>query len=115
MSVAGSLLAASSCAFAAAATASTPFTPPPLDTEFILPAFTVDFSAKESIFKCLYPEVRRYFDFLEAEVLELDPAAGRFVARLLVTLVPAYPAGYVVGGTFFHDAASVSTGVVLAP
>ncbi len=41
------------------------------------------FSAKESVFKAWFPLTRRMLGFDEAE-LNLDPAAGTFVARLLV-------------------------------
>jgi enterobactin synthetase component D len=35
-------------------------------------ALTIAFSAKESLFKCLFPIVQRYFDFLDAEIVGLD-------------------------------------------
>ena len=38
------------------------------------------FSAKESIYKCLYPLLKEYVDFLEMEVV-LDEAAKTFAAR----------------------------------
>jgi len=46
------------------------------------------FSAKESLFKALYPMVGRYFDFLDAEVCELDEAQGSLMLRLLSSLSP---------------------------
>ena len=64
---------------------------------------TVLFSAKETIFKCLFPEVREYFGF-EAAWLERVEAAtgaeGRFVARLTGRLGPDLPAGLVLHGRF---------------
>lgn len=46
------------------------------------------FSAKESLFKALYPFVGRYFDFLDVEVCELDQAQGSLMLRLLSSLSP---------------------------
>jgi len=64
---------------------------------------TVLFSAKESIYKCLFPEVRAHFGF-EAAWLErveaVDGAAGRFVARLTGPLGPDLPTGLVLRGRF---------------
>jgi len=39
------------------------------------------FSAKESVFKCVFPEDGRWLEFADVEV-ELDARDGRFVARL---------------------------------
>jgi enterobactin synthetase component D len=46
------------------------------------------FSAKESLFKALYPFVGRYFDFLDAEVCELDQAQAGLMLRLVSSLSP---------------------------
>lgn len=51
----------------------------PLPTEL---ALTLAFSAKESLFKALYPTVRRYFDFTDAEIVAVDHQAGSLVLRL---------------------------------
>jgi 4'-phosphopantetheinyl transferase EntD len=40
------------------------------------------FSAKESLYKCLYPQVQRYFGFEAARVCAVDLARGTFVVRL---------------------------------
>jgi enterobactin synthetase component D len=71
-------------------------------------ATTVVFSAKESLFKCLFPLVRRYFDFLDAEIVRVDVEQ----ARLALSLVPslgwrspenvALAARFTVAGTFVH-------------
>lgn len=71
------------------------------------------FSAKESVFKCLYPEVRRYFDFLDAEVVAIDEAAGTLAVRLLVDLTDTLRAGLVLHGRLVADATHVHTGVLL--
>lgn len=54
-------------------------------------AMTLIFSAKESLYKALYPQVGRYFDYLDAEVDAIDSKA--FVLRLRVNLGHALPAG----------------------
>jgi 4'-phosphopantetheinyl transferase EntD len=41
------------------------------------------FSAKESVYKAWYPVARRWLGFEDAE-LTIDPAAGRFTARILI-------------------------------
>jgi len=47
------------------------------------------FSAKESLFKALYPFVGRYFDFLDAEVCELQQRQSRLTLRLATSLSPS--------------------------
>ncbi|SDS71646.1 enterobactin synthetase component D [Halopseudomonas sabulinigri] len=54
---------------------------------------TLVFSAKESLFKALYPQVGRYFDFLDAEVLALQPQQQQLQLVLRQSLSPALPAG----------------------
>lgn len=54
----------------------------------LAPWLSLVFSAKESLFKALYPFVGRYFDFLDAEVCELDEARGSLMLRLLSSLSP---------------------------
>jgi enterobactin synthetase component D len=73
------------------------------------------FSAKESVFKCLFPRVGHYFDFLDATVTIDDPARGELTAELHVTLTPALRAGHVVAGRFDHDEQRVYTAAVAAP
>jgi enterobactin synthetase component D len=47
------------------------------------------FSAKESLFKALYPLVGRYFDFLDAEVCELQEQQSCITLRLVTSLSPS--------------------------
>jgi enterobactin synthetase component D len=49
-------------------------------------AATLVFSAKETLYKCLFPAVQRYFDFKDAEVVTAEARAGRFTIRLLASL-----------------------------
>jgi enterobactin synthetase component D len=78
-------------------------------------ALTLIFSAKEAVFKCLFPRVGHYFDFLDAAIGVVDAARGELAAELLVTLTPALRAGHVLAGRFVHDTARVYTGLVAAP
>ncbi len=52
---------------------------------------TLAFSAKESLFKALYPLVKRYFDFLDARIIRLTHR--RIILELTVELTPRLPAG----------------------
>ncbi|AEF55199.1 4'-phosphopantetheinyl transferase family protein [Marinomonas posidonica] len=56
------------------------------------------FSLKESVYKALYPSVKRYFDFLDAELVELE--GDRCIVRTKVTLSDSVPAGFLVKATF---------------
>lgn len=50
---------------------------------------TLIFSAKESLFKALYPQVGAYFDFSAARLIAVDWQSGRFTLELLQKLTPA--------------------------
>jgi enterobactin synthetase component D len=72
------------------------------------------FSAKESLFKCLYPIVRQMFWYEDAG-LRFDHAARRFVAKLRIDLGADLVRGVEVVGSYVVDAdARVHTAVVLA-
>ncbi len=74
---------------------------------------TFAFSAKESLFKCLYPEARRCFDFRDVEITEIDVDTLCFTARLLVSLAKSLPAGLSLSGRYERIGARVCTGVLL--
>jgi 4'-phosphopantetheinyl transferase EntD len=76
---------------------------------------TLVFSAKESVFKCLFPEVRRYFDFLDAFVFAIDTNRKTFSVRLVVTLTAGLGTGMELGGHFEHGGDSICTALVLLP
>jgi enterobactin synthetase component D len=78
-------------------------------------ALTAIFSAKEAIFKALYAEVGRYFDFRDAWVDALDFEGGTFRARLCTKLTPQLPDGYELAGRFSVSAGLVCTALILPP
>ncbi len=45
-------------------------------------AMTLLFSAKESLFKALYPQIRRFIDFSSATITDIDPASGHYTLML---------------------------------
>ncbi len=54
----------------------------------------VIFSAKESLYKALAPLVQRYFDFQDAQVVELSTATGEIRIRLEADLGAGFAAGF---------------------
>lgn len=77
---------------------------------------TVVFSAKEALFKCLFPTVQTYFDFQDAELTAIDPSAGRFEVCLRVPLAGGLRAGDTFDGRFqVADGYVVTTLVRVAP
>jgi enterobactin synthetase component D len=60
--------------------------------------FTVVFSAKESVFKCLYPLVGRRFDYACVALERYHAPTGAFHARLLADLSPALREGRTIAG-----------------
>lgn len=55
-------------------------------------AFTLIFSAKESLFKALFPQVKHFFDFLDARVISADPQRSQLSLSLCRVLSQAYKA-----------------------
>lgn len=77
---------------------------------------TLLFSAKESIYKCLFPQVRTFFGFEAAHLALVEPtnaAEGRFAARLTAPLGPGLPEGLVLQGRFLCLEDAVVTSLVL--
>ncbi|GAB2931013.1 4'-phosphopantetheinyl transferase family protein [Rheinheimera gaetbuli] len=73
--------------------------------------FTLLFSAKESLFKALYPEVQKYFDFSAARCVELDIEASQFTLELTEALSPDLDAGSSFKGSFELDNHQVFTAI----
>ena len=76
--------------------------------------FTLMFSAKEALFKCLYPLVQRRFDYRDAAVRQIDVPDRRVVIELLTTLAPGYERGLTLTGGFATDNGVVITGFHIA-
>jgi 4'-phosphopantetheinyl transferase EntD len=70
------------------------------------------FSAKEALFKCLSAEAGRYFDFLEAEIVDVDPVSQELRLQLLVDLSPRLPRGKALRVAWRRLEGHVWTGVV---
>ena len=79
-----------------------------------LQAMTLVFSAKEAIFKCLYPLIGAMFYYHDVRIIGVDAVARGFRARLVKTLSPEFPADTIVEGRFVLSASHVHTGVSLA-
>jgi len=73
---------------------------------------TLVFSAKESAYKCYFPETRTPLGFHDAEV-EIQPDAGSFAVRLLRDAAPALQGRRVLHGRFHVGEGYVLTGVAL--
>ncbi len=77
-----------------------------LDMEW---ALLLAFSAKESLFKALYPRVQQMLDFDAAAIVALDPAKQRFTLHLNKTLSDAFPAGSQFSGEYHFSEGTVLT------
>jgi enterobactin synthetase component D len=81
---------------------------------------SVAFSAKESLFKCLYPLVQRFTDFSSARVVRVSafeqPACvvGELVLELSVEWSEAFRAGLQLSAQFVVSPEHVETAVLLA-
>ncbi|WP_444944592.1 4'-phosphopantetheinyl transferase [Microbulbifer sp. ZKSA006] len=61
---------------------------------------TLAFSIKESLFKALYPQVGKYFDFLDAEIIALSPQQQTLELRILRDLSSGVPSGSTYTGAY---------------
>ncbi len=79
---------------------------------------TLVFSAKESLYKCLFPLVNKFFGFHSALIVP-EPSAstptGRFRFELLVDLNAEFRAGYGGHGSYVIHEDLVHTAIVLKP
>jgi len=76
-------------------------------------SFTLAYSAKESIFKCLFPLTGDMFYYHDVRIEHVDLQTGMFRARLIKTLSPEFRAGMPVEGRFEVSGSLVHTGVCL--
>ncbi|WJG11198.1 4'-phosphopantetheinyl transferase superfamily protein [Aliiglaciecola sp. LCG003] len=72
-------------------------------------AFTLAFSAKESLFKALYPLVGYYFDFDAAQLIEINESENKLSMTLRKDLTPDLPAGTCLNGYYCWNAERVLT------
>ncbi len=61
---------------------------------------TLVFSAKESLFKALYPQVNAYFDFSAAEMVSIAEQDNQFIIQLTQSLSSGMPKGKCFKGYF---------------
>ena len=74
-------------------------------------ALTLVFSAKQSVFKALFPRVNRYFDFLDARLVRLGEQ--RLTLELTVELTPQLPVGMCFDGVYARSGQDVMTVVAV--
>ena len=74
-------------------------------------AVTLLFSAKETLFKCLFPVVRRWFGYSAARVRANQD--GSFDGRLTIALSDGFPAGASLSGRWTVSAGRVYTALFL--
>lgn len=75
-------------------------------------ALLIAFSAKESLFKALYPQVRYIFDFDAAKVCALNSHYNHFILELTRQLAPGLHAGHRVTGHYLTNEEGVITLIV---
>jgi enterobactin synthetase component D len=76
-------------------------------------ALTLLFSAKEAVFKCLYPLTGLFFTFLDIEVVVAGTAPCRFGARVPAAYLPQHPPVPELSGAFELDGSYCHTGIAL--
>lgn len=77
--------------------------------------FTVVFSAKESIYKCLFPLVRVRFYFADVAIASVDVEQGTFAAQVVRPLGRGFDAGRRLAGRLSIGDGYVHTAVWIAP
>ncbi len=76
-------------------------------------SLTLLFSAKESLFKALYPLSRRHFDYLDCEVVRIDPGRRLFAIRMRTPFDAAFGAAVFMGHYELTNG-EVRTGVLVS-
>ncbi len=74
-------------------------------------SLTLAFSAKESLFKALYPQVGAYFEFHAAEIWRIEIETHVFLMRLTRDLTPSLIKGTVFKGKFMVQPGTVFTSI----
>jgi 4'-phosphopantetheinyl transferase EntD len=75
-------------------------------------AFTLAFSAKESLFKALYMDVGYYFDFDAARITDISKDERKFRIELNIDLTPELTKGRCFTGYYHTDSQRILTMVV---
>ncbi|MCC3738959.1 4'-phosphopantetheinyl transferase superfamily protein [Rouxiella badensis] len=65
-------------------------------------ALLISFSAKESLFKALWPTIKYFFDFSYAEIIDINEKLGKFSLRLTKSLTRNITAGTVFDGRYYY-------------
>lgn len=76
-------------------------------------ALTLIFSAKESVFKCLYPLIGVQFGFHDVRLVAIDVVTASFEARIVRTLSDRFVAGARLEGRFAVDSTMIHTALAL--
>ncbi len=76
-------------------------------------SLTLAFSAKESLFKALYPQVEAYFEFHAAEICEIEMKNHTFLIRLTQDLTDSLVKGAVFKGNFKMHSDAVFTSIFI--
>jgi 4'-phosphopantetheinyl transferase EntD len=77
-------------------------------------AFTLTFSAKESLYKALYPQIGKFFDYLAAELVSVDVREQSFVLCLREDLSLHWRRSSLIGGHYRLGELGVLTQIALA-
>lgn len=72
-------------------------------------ALLIVFSAKESLFKAIYPLVKQMFGFEVAKLYDIKPNTCSFTLELTRHLAPMFRAGYCVNGSYMIEKEGVVT------
>lgn len=73
------------------------------------------FSAKESLYKALFPDVGRFFGFEDAAIVSIEPDSRQFTLRLTTRLNQQHDAGQVYHGHYRWLGEQVVSLIALAP
>lgn len=84
----------------------------PIGTQLLT---TIIFSAKEAIFKCLYPLLKFRFDFTDVEIIVVDIPSGRFLAVPQPSLPTPFSEPLRLAGNFVVINDIIHTGLILQP
>lgn len=78
-------------------------------------ALSIAFSAKESLYKALYPKVQRFFGFEDAELTKILTNKQQFTLRLGTDLSPQFKAGMLFHGHYHFVGQQVISLIALPP